>query len=147
MGNGIKSKISYLPRYIIDSWSWIEYFKGSWKGKLIIDKIEIAENYTSSISLAEIKSWFIYHRKEEFNELLKFIRAKSKIIEMINEEAAIRGGENQGTDKRNKKDAGKDEKPISYIDGLLMALAEQKNLKVVTGDRHFKNFPLSEYIG
>ncbi len=46
---------------------------------------------------------------------------------------AMRGGEIQGSYKRERKNEGKKEKPMSYIDAILMALAEEMKVKVITG--------------
>lgn len=134
----------YTPKYIIDTWAWVEYFKGSEMGKLVMDKIELADNYTPTLVLAELRRWFTYNQKESFDDLLRFIKDRSTILDKVTEKTAIKGGEFRGRDEYVKRPKGKN--PMSTVDGILMAMAEEKKMKVVTGDSDFEKFPYAEYI-
>ncbi len=47
-----------MTRYLIDSWAWIEYLKGSSVGRKVKEEVENDSNdiFTHVVSLAEITS-------------------------------------------------------------------------------------------
>lgn len=148
MEKGGSPNSAYRPKYIIDTWTWVEYFKGTRKGRVAMDKIEIGENYTPTIVLFELKKWFTHKDLPDFGECLEFIKQKSVITNRISERIAVRAGEIQGKHRREGK-------KIPIVDCILMATAEHINkratnneqeIKIVTGDGHFKDFQWCEYI-
>jgi len=63
--------------YIVDTYAWVEYFRGTAKGKGIRSKIESEDNITPTIVLAELKRKFTEWRRPDFADKLEFIRQNS----------------------------------------------------------------------
>lgn len=123
--------------FIIDTYAWIEYFKGSELGKKIKGKIEIKGNITPTIVLAEIKKHFTDYSVQSFDEKFKFIDSIS-IILPLDKNVAIEAGYIRST--TNVKNIG-------IVDCILLATAKNYNIKVLTGDKHFKEIKEAEYFG
>jgi predicted nucleic acid-binding protein len=113
-----------LNGYLIDSWTWIEYWR---KNPSTLPYIEGDEPiFTSIISLTEICRYFI----REFDitmmdSRLADVKVRSKILN-LEEDIAILAGSYI-----------KQEVP-GIADALILATARHKELKIVTGDHHFK---------
>ena len=43
---------------LLDTWAWVEYFKGTKNGEKIANIIKTEQTYTSAISIAELSKWF-----------------------------------------------------------------------------------------
>ncbi|MBS3081019.1 PIN domain-containing protein [Candidatus Pacearchaeota archaeon] len=116
--------------YIIDSYAWVEYFKGSNQGKIARDFIENKQSATSVITIAELSEK--YEREQrKFDEDFSFIISQTKIIE-LNTELSILAGKINNENKKKIKNWG-------MADSIILATAKIKNAKVVTGDEHFRN--------
>lgn len=124
-------------RYIIDTFAWIEYFKGTAIGTKIRDIIESGENVTPTIVLAELKNKFVEWKRTDFDEKLLFIKSNSEVIP-LDEDVAILSGEIRATINI---------KGIGLIDCILIAMSRLYDLKVLTGDPHFKDLDEAEYLG
>ncbi len=83
-------------RYIIDTFAWVEYFKGTEIGVKIKDLIESGENVTPTIVLAELKKKFTEWNRIDFDKKLLFIKSNSEIIP-LDEDVAISSGEIRAT--------------------------------------------------
>lgn len=126
-----------LEQYIIDTYAWIEYFKGSVRGKKAKPIIENSISITPTIVLAEIKKKFVDWRRMDFEEKLNFIRSRSTIVP-LDESNAILAGEIRATSNIQG---------IGIVDCILLALSKNLGAKVVSGDPHFKGLPEVEFIG
>lgn len=124
-------------RYIIDTFVWVEYFKGTAIGTKIKDVIESGENVTPTIVLAELKKKFIEWKRTDFDEKLLFIKSNSEVIP-LNEDVAVLSGEIRATI---------DIKGIGLTDCILIAMSRLYNFKVLTGDHHFKDLDEAEHLG
>jgi predicted nucleic acid-binding protein len=119
-----------LNGYLIDSWTWIEYWR---KNPATLPYIEGDEPiFTSIISLTEICRYCI----REFDMKMmdaRFadIKIRSKILN-LEEDIAIHAG------KYIKKEVP------GIADALILATARHDDLKIVTGDHHFR--PLKDVI-
>lgn len=123
--------------YIVDTYAWLEYFRGTSTGMSIKDKIEAGDNITPTIVLAELKRKFVEWRRQDFDDKLAFIQENSQIVG-LDGELAIMAGEIRA------------QKPVpnmGLVDCILLALARKFNVKVLTGDKHFKTLSEAEYIG
>lgn len=117
--------------YIIDSYAWVEYFKGSKQGELAKDFIEGKHNATSVITIAELSEK--YEREEKkFDEDFSFIISQTKIIK-FNTELALLSGKINNENKKKIKNWG-------MADSIILATARMNKAKVVTGDEHFRSF-------
>ncbi len=124
-------------RYIIDTFAWVEYFKGTEIGVKIKDLIESGENVTPTIVLAELKKKFTEWNRIDFDKKLLFIKSNSEIIP-LDEDVAISSGEIRATI---------DIAGIGLADCILIAMSRLYDLKVLTGDPHFKDLDEGEYLG
>ncbi len=141
------------PRYIIDSYAWRDYLRGTGavdsEFKSIIEFGTIdGNNITPTIVLAELQR--IYMRdKLNFGEDLEIIREMSRIDEVIDEETAVLAGKMRQMLANVVKTR---KRGISTVDCILLALAKKYEAKVLSGDEHFKKiqYPsheVSEAIG
>jgi len=116
--------------YVIDTYAWVEYFRGSEEGKVAKKYIENGNCAVSSISIAELAEK--YKREDRnFDEDFNFIVAKTKIMEVTTEIAILAGKLNY----ENKKTI----KNWGMADAIILATAKLSDIKVVTGDEHFRS--------
>jgi predicted nucleic acid-binding protein len=125
-----------LPAYVVDTYAWIDYFRGvsSEKLKTIIDT---GGNITPTIVLAELKRKYVAEGLVNFTGDLDYIKRKSDIIE-LDENTAILAGEIRG--------AGPPQIGMGLVDCILLAFARTRGSKVLTGDKHFLGLPETELI-
>ena len=117
---------------LIDSFAWIEYFMGTKKGEEVKEVVESdVQLYTSPIVIAEIysKSLRTDGRAEERRN---FIVKRCAII-LIDEEIAVEAAKIHAEAKKTMEDFG-------LADAFVLASARHKNVKVLTGDPHFKDY-------
>lgn len=122
-----------MPNYVIDSYAWIEYFKGSEQGKQAKAIIDVSENeiFTSIVTIAEVSSILQKESKnveEKYTDILNL----SKIY-FINSEFAKEAGILHAKIRKKIKDFG-------MADTIVLLTARKLAAKIVTGDPHFKSF-------
>lgn len=115
--------------YVIDSYAWVEYFKGTKQGELADKFIESKKAVTSVISIAELSEKY-HNEGKDFQERLDFIISKTKIIN-IDQKIAQMAGKINFENKKKIKDWG-------MADSIILATGILTNAKVVTGDEHFR---------
>ena len=116
--------------YVIDSYAWVEYFRGSEQGTIAKEYIENKNCATSSITIAELSEKYKRENKD-FERDFHFIIARTKIIE-LDAEIALNAGEINFINKKNMKNWG-------MSDSIILATAKLFNAKVLTGDEHFRS--------
>ena len=117
---------------LIDSFAWIEYFMGTEMGEEVKEVVESdVQLYTSPIVIAELysKSLRTDGRAEERRNFI----AKRCAIIPIDEEIAVEAAKIHAEAKKKMEDFG-------LADAFVLATARYKNVKVLTGDPHFKDF-------
>ena len=120
-------------KIVLDTYAWIEYFKGSEAGKKVNQILESQENeiFTSIMSIAEISSKLI--RENSDVELpYKIITNLSKIYG-INLEFSKEVGILHAEMRKKIKDFG-------LIDSIILLTTRKLDAKILTGDHHFKGF-------
>jgi len=118
---------------LLDSFAWIEYFRGSKRGEKVRDYVEGSEPlYTPSICLTEIKSRYLRDGKDPTTRL-KLIVDRSFIIPLDSDIALL------AADVKHKHG-------LHTVDAVIYATAKRKNLILVTGDQHFKGLSNVEII-
>ena len=127
----MKNGYSDAMKYIVDTFAWVEYFRGTQKGvkaKRIIDDPKNSL-ITPECCISELKYWAIKYG-EDFNSLYTVVRKISEIepifISDWLEAAAIR------FEKR------KTIKNFGLVDSLIVAKQKTFKCKVLTGDPHFR---------
>ena len=116
--------------FVIDTYAWMEYFRGSGEGKITQNYIEHEDCATSSVTIAELSEKYKRENKK-FEEDFYFIVATAKIMD-LSSEIALMAGEINYENKKKIKNWG-------MSDSIILATAKLLNAKVITGDEHFKN--------
>ena len=131
-----------MRRYIVDASAWIDYFRGTPRGKsvkqLILPPGKAVEIITPTITLAELKKHYVKENLEGFDQDMENVRLLSNRIPDLDWRTAIRAGELHA--HRKNRDIG-------IVDCILLAVAEMDRGKVLSLDGHFKRRPEAMYIG
>ncbi len=118
-------------RIIFDTYAWIEYFRGTSKGKVVEKFLKSHEILTPVLVLAEL-SCKAAREKWSFGKLLEFIKARSLILS-IDEKIVTRTGHLYTKVRAQIKNFG-------LIDSIILATSQIEKADVLTGDPHFKSF-------
>lgn len=122
-----------MPKYVIDSYAWIEYFISSSIGEKVKQIVESQENeiFTSVITIAEVMS--IAKRENRSPEIgFRIIMGLSK-IHKIDENFAKEAGILHAEIRKRIKDFG-------MADSVVLLTARKLGARIITGDLHFKGF-------
>ncbi|MFH1722302.1 MAG: PIN domain-containing protein [Candidatus Altiarchaeota archaeon] len=117
-------------RYVIDSYAWIEYFKGSKAGEQAKRYIEEEVSLTPAIVLAELSDKYTRDGLDFLEDDLSFIRSKSQIIP-LDGDLAHKAGLLNATMRKEVPGWG-------MADSIILAIGQKHNAQVVTGDKHFE---------
>jgi len=118
--------------YIIDSYAWVEYFLGSEKGQKVKRLFESDNEFvTYECCLAELKGWCI-RNNINFEEVINIIEINSE-IKQITKDIWINAASIKSEMMKKIQDFG-------LIDAILLANQKILNCKILTGDKHFKDF-------
>jgi predicted nucleic acid-binding protein len=113
---------------LIDSFAWVEFFNGTEKGTIVRRLLDENACFTSAICLAELSEWI---EKEKLDKArLLDVKSLSSIIPLDNDTLEL-----AGVIKVSKRHSAKN---FGLIDAIVLATAKQFGLKIVTGDKHFK---------
>ena len=121
---------------MLDSWAWIEYYRGSAYGKKVQRIIEGDEEaYISTLNIAEVFRWFLRYYSEEEAEEERTTMKQRCVVMAVDDEVAV--------------EAAKIRHRIGFSlgDSIILATARMVKAKVVTGDRDFKGLTDSLYLG
>ncbi len=120
---------------MIDSWSWIEYWKGSRYSDRASRYIEGTDTaILSTINLAEIYFSVLRDYDERTaREKADTVRKRCFLIP-LDEKIAVDAAQLKHTLK------------LSMADSIILATARTRNAKVATGDRDFKGLPDTLFI-
>jgi predicted nucleic acid-binding protein len=116
--------------YVVDSYAWIEYFRGSEAGKRARGFIEGGQAATATITVAELREKYTREGWPYFDEDLLFIMSLTAIVNLT-KDIAVTAGEINAAMKAKVKGWG-------MADSITLATAQVAKAKVVTGDKHFK---------
>src|SRR3989338_8071023 len=117
---------------VIDTYAWIEYFRGSAEGIKAKKFIEGNSSlFTPSIVIAEMSDKYRREGIAEWDIRKKFITVKSKIID-LNESIADKSGE-------LKQEMRRDFKDIGLADAIVAAHSYILGARILTGDKHLRN--------
>ena len=119
--------------YVIDSYAWIEYFRGTEQGKKAQSYVESESAATSVLTLAELKEKYLREKWASFDEDLSFITARTSLTQ-VDRQTALLAGEINHKRKTAQKGWG-------MADSIILATARSASAKVVTGDKHFTGLP------
>jgi toxin FitB len=121
---------------LIDSWSWVEYWKGGRHADQATKYIEGSETaIASTINLAEVYHWVLRdYDEKKAREKADTLRKRCYIIP-VDEQIAV--------DSARFKNSLK----LALADSIILATARTRNAKVLTGDPDFKGLPDTLFIG
>lgn len=116
---------------IFDTYTWIEYFIDSEKGKIVEQYLNSNEKIlTPSIVLVEL-SCKSSREKWNFEEHLNFIKSKSAIVK-LDDEIIIECGKNYIKERIKKPN-------FSLPDAIILTTSIKFNARILTGDKHFND--------
>lgn len=119
-----------MSRFVLDSWAWVEYLRGSEPGRRVREEIEKgAELITHAVTVAEVVSKF---KREGLDEegAWRAMTTSSRIVRL---------------DGRGAREVGllhalvkKVTKNFSLADAFALHTAREMKAKVLTGDPDFR---------
>lgn len=123
-------------KILFDTYAWIEYFRGTNEGKRVKQYIEAdTEILTPAIVVAELSDKFRRVGKgnvwEQHRRMV--VKLRSRIIGLL-EPAANAAGKIKHQQREQFPD-------FPLADGVILALARQAGVKVLTGDDHLRHLP------
>lgn len=121
--------------YLLDTWAWIEYFRGTNKTARSIIEDPNEKLLTSALTLTEIIRKYNRYPPESVEEKIHYIDEISDIVP-VTKEIALDAGH-----LRNSAFLG------GTADAIILATARRYQAIVVTGDQHFRDLEDVRYIG
>jgi predicted nucleic acid-binding protein len=120
-----------MTRYVIDSYAWIEYLRGSAEGDVVRKIVENKDNdiLTVSVSIAEVIS-AVKRENKDHDAAFRHMISLSKIIDTtpdISKETGIFHAEK----RKRIRDFG-------LADSFVAVVAEHTCANILTGDTHFR---------
>jgi predicted nucleic acid-binding protein len=122
--------------YVIDTYAWIEYFKGTTVGQVAKHYLEGNSSATPSIVILELERSLLRdiaegnETKDGARKKTEYVKSVSTIIDLTYE-SSIKAAQ---TDQEMRKKI----KNWGMADSIVLATARNLNAKVVTGDEHFR---------
>src|SRR5438309_3684285 len=121
---------------LIDSWTWIEYWKGGPRSRQAADYIDGSETaIVSTVNLAETLYWVMRHYDEPTVEEKRLTIAKRCFLIPLDMKIAVDAAK---TKKKTK---------LGLADSIVLATARNENATIVTGDPDFRGMNNVFYIG
>lgn len=123
--------------YVLDTWAWFEYFKGTVRGKqveLILKNHRVA---ITLVTIAELADKF-WREKQEFVQFFAFIKSKAVILPLA--EQVIM------TAPKTKQELREKHPDASLVDAINLTTARISRAKLLTGDSGFEGIPNAEIV-
>lgn len=115
---------------VVDSFAWIEYFAGSKSGERAAKYIESGKAITPTIVVAELSAKYVT-LGQDFAPKSRFIALKSRTI-TLDDRIAVEAGK---INVDRKKKIGR----WGMADSIILATARAQQVRVLTGDEHFRD--------
>jgi predicted nucleic acid-binding protein len=125
-----------MAGYVIDTYAWIEYFRGSPEGEKAREYIEGGEASTPTIVVLELRKNFLRKIKEGketpkgAEENMDYVMSNSTILD-LEYASSVKAAETDLEMKQKVKNWG-------VADAIVLSAARELKAKVVTGDEHFR---------
>ncbi len=122
-----------MSKYVIDSYAWIEYFRGSKEGEKVKNIVEEMSNeiITPLIVVSEVTSISKREQQDPEEAYRKIIALSAVAIPTV--EVAKEVGILHAEIRKKINDFG-------MGDTFVLVTARRMNAKIMTGDPHFKGF-------
>lgn len=127
--NPSQKKMNLMPKYVIDSWAWVEYFDATIYGLKAKETIEKGDTFTSAITISELSSKFMKEGRDP-EEMVNAVASLSKIIDIDTNVAKGIGKTHYEVRRTNSN--------FSLGDAAVLYTAKSLNAKVLTGDPDFE---------
>jgi len=119
-----------MTGYVVDSWAWVEYLRGSKAGQAVKKELESgSETLTNVVTLAELASKLTRERLD-LESAWRAITALSKTI-TVKEPDAKDAGILHATMKETTPN-------FSLADAFVLQTARKHGCRILTGDPDFK---------
>lgn len=125
--------------YVLDSFAWIEYFRGGRLGREVNRRLREARCATPSIVLAELADKYTREGIPDLARDLDFVEAQT-IVVPLDRATAEEAGRLKAEMRRRSPDA-----PLA--DAIVYATAHRLGADVLMGDPHFRGLRTVVYIG
>ena len=122
---------------LLDTSAWVEYFKGSEKGVVVKQILEVSEVYVSALTLAEISRW-VYENGGDVLFAIENIK-KNAVVLPLEDSILVESGIQYVNLRKIKK-------KISMIDVIIYVTSAVHGLVLVPGDSDFKGLMGVELI-
>ena len=124
--------------YLVDSSAWISYLNGDSSGERLNQILKSKEDiFVIAPIISEVIS-FINRKKGNLDLAYETILKNSKLLN-ISLKSAKSAGILHGRAKAEKSN-------LPLIDAIIISIAQELNLKILTKDSHFKSFKNTIYI-
>src|SRR5438552_17060862 len=121
---------------LIDSWAWIEYWRGGPESAKAAKFIEGSDTaLASTVNLTETFLRVLRHYGEKKAEEKRETLKKRCFLVPLNEEIAVEAARLKSSLK------------TGLADSIILATARSRGAKVVTGDPDFKHIPDTIFLG
>jgi predicted nucleic acid-binding protein len=125
---------------VLDSFAWVEYFRGTDAGRAVAEELEGALVGTPLVVLAELRDKYVREAIPEWPRDLAFIKAMTTFLPE-DERIAVRAGET----KNRMRAEGRRE--FGLIDSIVYETARAMDAVLVTGDPHFRGVRDVRFLG
>jgi predicted nucleic acid-binding protein len=131
---------------VVDSWAWVELFKGSTAGRTAKERIEEADDvFTPSLVLAELARKYLREGVDPAvtRRWLQTISESTQVIEIdidlaqMSAKASIELYEKAQSEGIRRPGLG---------DAIVLATARSCHALILTGDPHFKGLPETSWL-
>ena len=123
---------------VIDSFAWIEYFKGSDKGRQAAFYIEGGNGVTPVIVVAELSAYYAREQINSWEQDFQFIESQTALAEFPVSVALIAG--------QTRQKMRKERSNFGLIDAIIYELALSLKATVISGDPHFEGLPSTIFL-
>jgi len=125
--------------YIIDTYAWIEYFRGSKQGLVLKNLLDDIKNkfVTMECCIAELVGYCLKN-KLEFSKLYIIIKKNSIVLPVM--------VDNWIAAAKIKFELRKEIENFGLIDSILISKQKELKCKIISGDSHFKTLSNVVYL-
>jgi len=123
---------------VFDSYAWIEYFRGSKKGKKVKEFVETKKGVTPIIVVAELSAKYHKENWDFWEEDLQFIITKSVVYDLTIDIANDAG--------KTRMLMRKEQPNFGLADAIIFETGKKLNAPILTGDPHFKGLSQTIFI-
>ena len=127
-------------RIVLDTYAWIEYFKGTSEGLKAKRYVEgNFELFTPAIVIAELSDKYRRELIEGWPARKSFIKVKTKLL-ILDDLIADKAGELKQLLRKEHNDAG-------LADAIILAHSFQVKGLILTGDKHLRHLKNAIFLG